>query len=332
MMASKKGPLILAVLVFQCLAPATATADPTAADRDSARRLMAEARQKRASNDLKGALTLFEAADAIMHVPTTGLEVARTHAELGHLVDARDAAVRVSHLAPEPHEPPQFGAAREGARALSDDLAKRIPTVKVVVRGAVPGTEAQVTVDNVPVPTMAIVVPRPVDPGHHRVAAVAGTLGGSAEVDVNEGEAKEVTIELVAPASLACCSPDAVARERPSRGGIGKPVMAGGVGIVVLGALVGSVAGLISVSKTSAVKSTCLADRCPPSAGSDIDSARAAATVSNLGFAAAGAGAAVAIVGLLLWRGEADAGPGARRALGLTPWVGTGAAGVTGTF
>src|SRR5262249_27770672 len=55
-------------------------AEPSAVDRESARAYMAEGRQKRDAGDLKAALRAFQAADAVMHVPTTGFEVAKTEA------------------------------------------------------------------------------------------------------------------------------------------------------------------------------------------------------------------------------------------------------------
>ncbi len=50
-----------------------ASAEPTAAEKETARGQMADGRTKRQKNDLEGALRAFEAADALMHVPTTGL-------------------------------------------------------------------------------------------------------------------------------------------------------------------------------------------------------------------------------------------------------------------
>jgi len=68
------------------LASAVAAAEPSPADKETARGLMAEGRSGRDKGDLKGALKAFAAADSIMHVPTTGVEVARTQAALGQLV------------------------------------------------------------------------------------------------------------------------------------------------------------------------------------------------------------------------------------------------------
>ena len=48
-----------------------AHADPSAADKETARALMNEGRTDRDKGDLKAAVKAFAAADALMHVPTT---------------------------------------------------------------------------------------------------------------------------------------------------------------------------------------------------------------------------------------------------------------------
>ena len=332
-MGSERRAAAAFLVVLGCLAPASASAEATAADRDSARRLMAEGREKRDASDLPGALSSFAAADSIMHVPTTGIELAKTQAALGHLVDARDTALRVAHLAPERHEPPQFALARDAARALSEELAKRIPTLKVVLRGAPLTTETRVTVDDVVVPSAAIVVLRPVDPGHHRLSAQGGTFAGSADVDLGEGDSKEVIVDLVATAPPAAGPPTSNAPSVPqARARIGKPIAIAGMGLAGVGMVVGTIAGIVSLSKTSALKATCQAGRCPPSSASGIDAAGSTATVSNVGFVAAGVGAAVGVVGVVLWSREGKATERADHAPYLSAWIGPEAAGIRGSF
>ena len=75
-----------------------ASAEPTAADRETARSLMQEARDLRDKGHVQDALKRFKAADDIMHVPTTGLEVARTQASMGMLVEARDTVANIRKL------------------------------------------------------------------------------------------------------------------------------------------------------------------------------------------------------------------------------------------
>src|SRR5690349_18414785 len=87
-----------ALVLASTLAASRAHAEPpapSATEKETARGLMADARAKRDRGDARGALESFQAADAIMHVPTTGFEVARTQASLGLLVEARDTLHRV---------------------------------------------------------------------------------------------------------------------------------------------------------------------------------------------------------------------------------------------
>ncbi|MEO7109611.1 MAG: hypothetical protein ABI183_04150, partial [Polyangiaceae bacterium] len=103
------------------VAPSTPSG-PTAADKDTARALMAQGADLRDKNDLKGALQSFQAADAIMHVPSTSLEVAKTAAALGQLVEARDAALAAARYPVNPGEPKPFVNARKEAQSLGDEL------------------------------------------------------------------------------------------------------------------------------------------------------------------------------------------------------------------
>ncbi len=137
-----------------------AAADPSAADKETARALMATGRQDRASGDLQGALKAFIAADAIMRVPTTGLEVARSQIALGLLVEARDTALQVTRSPVTPHEPAPFKAARDAAAALSEDLSTRIPSLTITVTNIPEGGTASITLDGTPLSVETLGSPR----------------------------------------------------------------------------------------------------------------------------------------------------------------------------
>src|SRR5262245_66695671 len=83
---------------FVMLSSALAVAAPSAQDRERARGFMDLGDDKTAAGDLEGALKAYQAADGIMGVPTTGLEVARALEKLGRLIEARDACVRVTRF------------------------------------------------------------------------------------------------------------------------------------------------------------------------------------------------------------------------------------------
>lgn len=313
--------------------PEIAHAEPNAADKETARRLMAEARDKRTANDLKGALSAFQAADAIMQVPTTGMEVARTQVALALLIEARDTALRVARSQPEGEEPAPFTRARDEARQLSDDLAKKIPTITVTLAGAEPGAAAKVTVDGSNVPVASLGMPRTVNPGHHTVAAAAGTRQAKVELDINEAQHQDVKLELASSGAPSPPFPPAGGDAggglgSGSSGGIGKPLFIGGAVVAGAGLVLGSVTGIMSLSKTSSIKSNCAGNTCPPSQQSNIDSASSLATISTIGFVVGGVGAAAGVIGLLMWQGESKA----PQAASVSPWIGPTSAGVRGTF
>jgi len=101
---------------------------------------------RREANDHERALAQFQGADAIMHVPTTGLEVAREQAALGLLNEARDTVRRVL----------------------------RIPALRIGVGGTMPDVPIHVTVDGTDIPVPALIAPFKVNPA---VAGVGVALG-----------------------------------------------------------------------------------------------------------------------------------------------------------
>ena len=106
-----------------------------------------------------------------------------------------------------------------------------------------------------------------------------------------------------------------------------------GVVVGVAGVAAGTVGGIASLSKKSALESQCLDKICGPSSYGTYDAANTYATLSTVGFVAAGAGAAVAVVSLIIGHSTASA-PAAQPPEGLrvTPWIGLGTAGLRGAF
>jgi hypothetical protein len=311
----------------------------TAADRETARALFDDGKRKRDSGNVAGALEAFKGADAIMHAPTTGLAVARSLAALGRIIEAREAAVAVEQLPAGPKESAAFADARKSANQLAAELAGRIPSLTIVIKGAPAGVEPAITVDGVAVPAAAAKAPRRLDPGTHVV--VAAIKGGQVkgEITLNEHDEKSIDLDvtdLVAPKQAA--KPEG--GERPAEGGKGSysPLLWVGVGVAVVGAAAGTVTGLVSMGKTSDVESGCTAsNKCPPATHDALDGARMFATISTVSFIVAGAGAGVAVVALAMGKKpspEHAAKAKAPPALSprVSPWVGVGSAGVVGSF
>jgi hypothetical protein len=92
----RRAVVLLFALAGMQVQGAALAAEPTAADRETARTLLIDGREKLSAGDAKGALQSFQAAHAIMGVPTTGLDLARAQAALGDLVGARATALGVA--------------------------------------------------------------------------------------------------------------------------------------------------------------------------------------------------------------------------------------------
>jgi hypothetical protein len=305
------------VMSAALLAPAVAWGDAGAADRDNARTYMSDGRAKRDAGDLRGALRAFQAADALMHVPTTAFEVAKTEGALGMLIEAREDALKIARSQAKPGEPAPFAEARTSAQKLADDVEPRIPSIRLVLKNA---DAATVSIDDVALPSVAIGLPRRLDPGAHLVVAKLGSVERRITVQVLEREAKEIPIDLTdatqttptttttANTTTTLTVPQTTATtttEMPQTAASKGPWMAVGVTTLVVGGIglvVGGITGALSLSQTGTIKSQCPNSMCPTmlSDGSNtqtaLGNARTMATVSDVGFIAGGVVAALGAV------------------------------------
>lgn len=333
-------------------------AEPTPEDRERARVLLFDGRDKLKAGDTAAAVRSFQAAHAIMGVPTTGLDLAKGLVELGKLIEARTIALEVTRMPAQPSEPRAFVNARAAAAALADELNARIPALVLTVKDP-PGAVAQVLVDGTPVPAEAFGLPWKVNPGDHVVAAAAaGFKAERRTVTVKDRESLPVELSLSPeaaapppPRPAPPAQPGARADGATSPGGDaaadgGREIpayawIAGGAGVIALG--VGVAFAIDYANVRSTVDGDCPADLC---AWDRYDDASANALEARwnrslglaVGLGAAGLlgiGAAVYGIALAPAAAPSDAGRGrARRDVAVAPWIGgevTGAA-VSGRF
>jgi hypothetical protein len=195
-----------------------------------------------------------------------------------------------------------------------------------------------------------------VNPGHHTVQAGAFER----QVDLEEGDAKKVALDAQAtgaqppaagqaeppatepgagassehtePANDGTAPADAPASGRSA---VANVLTYGGFGVAGAGVILCAVTGLITLTTTSSIKSSghCYGDTCGPEEYDRISTANTTATISNVSFAVAGAGAVAGLVGLLLPKtGGSPAGDAGRSTSRIEPWLGIGSAGVRGSF
>jgi hypothetical protein len=336
---NRASRLAVALSFTFALASAPAFAQ-TAEERETARQQFEDGKKKRDSGDKEGALASFKAADALMNVPTTKLALARAYLALGRLVEARDAAFRVSQIPIEKKEPAPFTDARTAAARLADDLAKRIPSLTLSLAGVPSDDEAVVTIDGASVPAAALTAPRKINPGKHQIVAkLTERDEGSVtkEVTIAEKEDKKIELDLTelgkkpkkktaVVASTPEPTPTTTEPPAPAPESKTSPLVWIGGGLAIAGAGVGTAFGLMSMSDKETADESCREGKCPPAAHDALDSANQNALISTIGFAAAGVGVGVAIAGLFLSKSSKS------QTARVTPFVSATAAGLYGSF
>src|SRR4051794_39424365 len=181
-------------------APRFASADPTSADRATARALAREGQAALDRHNFALAEDRFARADALLHAPTLLLGVARAQVGRGELVEAQESYNRILREGIGPGSPAPFYRAREDAAKEVERLAPRIAWATIDVKGA---ADASVTLDDAPLPRAALGVGRAVNPGPHHVrAAASGYSPVETSFGASEGERTRVVVEL-RPAPVA---------------------------------------------------------------------------------------------------------------------------------
>ena len=261
-------------------------------DKATASHLMDAADRMVEEKRFADALRAYEGAHAIMHVPTTGIEVAKTLALLNRLVDARQAAYDVTRMPVADREPKAFAAARKEAAELEAQLAKRIPTVTVEPPGNIEVAQLRVTIDGEPMATENIGLPYRLDPGRHVLKVdTQGRPTFTRELTLGEGTSTKIKPELEGKGSASGVPVS------PSTSPLGLPPLAiAGLGAAALGVGIGTITGIVSLDQASTAKDKCGPDpkNCDPAAESAIDSSKTYGWISTLSFAFAIAGASVA--------------------------------------
>jgi hypothetical protein len=318
-----------------------AAAQPSAQDRERARSLLDLGDAKFATRDYAAALQAYRAADAIMGVPTTGIEVGRALEKLGRLVEARDAFIGVTRHPKRSDEPKPFTLARQNAERLAAELGPRIPVLTLELAGLEDGAEAQIALDGEAIDSALLGVPIKVNPGAHRLT---GSAPGYAPVEhsltLAEGQSEQLELRFVAqPLVAEEPSPgmnDADGAEPVPELAPRRPWMWVGFGVAAAGAVAGGVTGILSLTQTHDIKDEQCngGTRCAAAAQGDIDTATALANVSNVALAVGAVGLGIGVWQLFATRKRAHEERPASSALRFraAPLISPSRVGVSGTF
>ncbi len=331
-MTSSKRVFAVA-LAAALLAPAAAlAANPSAQDFATARALYKEGKDLRAAGKLDAALEKLKAAHALGRTPLTGIELARTQAQLKLLVEARETCLGIARLPVESDETARSAEARQDAAKLAEDLRPRIASLRLHVSLQAPA-QVIVAIDGAAVPSVALAESRMVNPGHHVVTAhVEGGATVSATADLGEGQTGDV--QLAPPAAPVAVQPKEPHETTPAppemqpKRGLGGVIIAG-ITITSAGVVVGAIGGLVAIAGRSSLTTECQGSACPiGQASRDLDAAKSAALASTIGFTVAGIGLVMLVVGLATHTSPKDS----LRGLRIVPDIGLGQLGVHGAF
>ena len=292
---------------------------------------MADGREKRKADDLRGAAIAFQRAHELMNVPTTALELARTLIQLGEL----ELAWRVTHqgmqIPMQSKEPSPFAVARTELERLLDELDKRIPTITLHIQGLDSGQTPLVRLDNVALSPAEWIAPLRVNAGSHQIfVSVEPRFEKRWPVSIKEAENVILTIETKPPETPArkarmSLSPPITAYARWTR-----PAPLVAFTIAGVGLLAGGLSGLLAFNKASEAKQDCLGNRCPESTHDAIHAGRTWAAVSTVSFAIAAVGATAGSF-IATWPSTQGNKPGSTTSK-IVPWISTGSTGLAGEF
>jgi hypothetical protein len=352
------------VLVCASTVPAFSQSDE---QRAGARSLATEGATAFRDGRYKDAVDLFSKAESLVHAPPHLLFMARAQTKLGQLVKAREAYLKITREQLAPSAPQAFRDAQTSSSREMAAIDPKIGGLTVKIEGSDAAKDLQVKVDGTPVPAVLVGASLPIDPGEHRVDAVAtGYRAQSRSLMVGEGEKASVTLRLeadpaavpVGVAAAAPTAPETAAAGNASAGGqlatggqgpVGSPPPAdtgtGGsgshigaysaFGIGAIGIGLGAVFLVKSGSERAKADDICNLpnNQCPIARKAEVDeadnAANSARTVGVVGLVVGGLAVGTGVALLVLGKG----GSGSEmKSATIQPWLGIGSAGVSGRF
>lgn len=284
------------------LAASPAAAAPKADDdaKVAARALARKGYELYDAESYEQAIKSLQDAEQLYHAPTLVFMLAKAHAKLGKLIEARALFQKVADEKLAPSASADFRKAQASARQELASLKPQIPTLRLTITGAA-GRALAVKLDGRLLPAAELDHPLEQNPGSHALSVTpAGGPELTRALTLKPGEQSDVVIQL--PPALPVRVAGPVPAPAPSSGEWRSRVpayVAFGAGAVGLGVGVGL--GVVTLSKASEIKAHCNAQGlCPASERSRASAANTLAAGSTVGFVVAGVGAALGVTFLVL--------------------------------
>ncbi len=296
--------LVSALLVCFSLAtlPTISAAADAPVDTAAAQALFDQGRQFMAQGNYVEACPKLEESARIVAHSGTLLNLADCYEKTGRITSAWSTFLSAAAAAKRTSNTEREAEARSRANALAPVLPK------IVINAVTAEKNAGVVIarDGTTVGQAQFGVPIPADPGEHTVtASMPGRKSWQTKIVVKgKGELVKVDVPVleaqpsVAPQSEAPRPPSAGrASESPPQSRRTLALVVGGVGVA--GVALGSVAGLVSMSKHNQANEHCVGSSCADMQGVDLRSgARTWGNVSTVGFIVGAVGIAA---GTTLW-------------------------------
>jgi hypothetical protein len=301
-----------AVLLCLGLAVSPALAQPAAAPPpESAITLGKDALERFRQGDFRAALQGFERADQLAHSPVFVLYMARCRRALDELLEARRLYERLAAEEIPPGAPAPWQQAKDDGKAEQAELDEVVPRLLLAPTQPLP-PDADILLDQKPLPRESWARPIEVDPGQHTVGVYVGDRHQEQqEVFVREGEVKTVTLEVSGgtpaptPPPLPPPDPPPPAPEPEPGSIVPGAVLLGLAGAAVV---VGAATWGAALSKAGEVKERCTGDVCLPADQETADQAIVLSHVATGSFAVAAAAGVVGVVLVIVRPGGEDAG------------------------
>jgi len=325
---------------------------PSAADVSLARSLASEGVQLADAGNCAAAIDKLERAETLYHAPTILGRLGECQVAVGRLVMGTETLQRVVRETLPAKAPKAFFDAQVRAKKVLEEALPKVGRLRVhvdVPPVGPPGVRMALKIDGEPVSLAVLDVDRPADPGTHQVEVAApGFRTAVGETTIEPGASGSVALRLepdgVAPGAAVAAAPwqgqpppgappgpypappPAASESKGSSKTLGYVALGvGGAGVVV-----GSIFGVMALSKKSSLDDTCkVKSDCPPTAQNDIDALHTDATVSTVGFVVGGIGLAAGLIVLLT---SSSSAPHATTGLAVHPVVTPGSVGAWGSF